>query len=365
VIEGIVPDAYLFCTSSNYGDWRERAEWLLDQYVNVINISAGWPYATGTYTDGDKWWDHIAINHSVHVVVASGNNGGIYGERTKKISSPGMAYNVITVGSINDFNTVSVLDDVLSDFSSTEEGDDGGAVLDRTEDDGIAYHNKPDLVAPGSNIDTGACNYPGFGQYDNDGTSFAAPHATGTIAQLLQARTTLKPQQDAVKAILTASIRHSKLVYDSNNPEHDKYGAGVVDSSSANWTAMNGRYTSSYFNANSSNGAIQNFYVSTTASDTEIRVSLTWLKYNKFLTTDHDAGGLLTTDITNNLLQGRLADLDVEIFDPNGNLVEGSYSGYNNFEMVQFDPTITGQYRIQVKQFSNSDQKVYFGLAWW
>lgn len=281
------------------------------------------------YGSQEQWADHIAINHSVHFVKSAGNSG----TGDQLITSPGMAYNVITVGAIDDGNTLNQGNDIIANYSSFQEN---------------SGTNKPDLVAPGSNIRTAA------GQ--DSGTSFAAPHVTATIAQLLQQSPALKTLQDGMKAILTASISHSNLAYATGDGTNfNTYGAGVVDSRSSSWTISSNRYVTSSFAANSLNGSEKTYYFNVSSSDTRIRVSLSWLKFNSIT-------GAHTGNVTTN---GSLADLDLYVYDSNGNIVESALSSTNNVEIVQFTPSVTGQYMIKVRQYSNSDQKVYFGLAWW
>ena len=82
IMSSVAPDAtyygvglYESNTSSVEGDFYERVEWLLDQGVNVINMSAGYISESGMnqYTSRARWVDHIAFNHDVHFIFASGN----------------------------------------------------------------------------------------------------------------------------------------------------------------------------------------------------------------------------------------------------------------------------------------------------
>lgn len=111
----------------------------------------------------------------MHYVNAAGNNAGF-------IYSPGMAYNAITVGGLNDNGVDAVQSFTLYSNTSYEEC---SPIYYRPE--------KPNLVAPAVDI------------WGTLGTSYAAPQVTGTIAQLCSYNSTLKTKQTAMGAILAAS----------------------------------------------------------------------------------------------------------------------------------------------------------------
>ena len=328
---GIVPNSQLYATYQVAGtDTRDRIEWLLSQGVNVINMSAGVDVSTAVYADFERWFDHIAINHSVHFVKSAGNNGA--NEYNGRISRPGLAYNIITVGNIDDGGTLNYNDDVLRYTSST------------IVDNGPA---KPDISAPGTNIS--------FGTLSDTGTSFSAPHVTGVVAQLCQAKPALKTLQDSMKAILTASIYHPNLSFDVYDSGYQSYGAGMVDAHASYFTAYYSNYVSSSFSANTAAVASRShsFYVST--ANTKVRVSLTWLKYS-ILSGTHSTA--TPTDYA-------IADLDLSVFDPNGNSMGLSCTSDRNVEIVEFDSTIAGTYQIRVTLYGTSPKTIYYGVAWW
>ena len=332
---GIAPDAYLY--AANYltvemvtGNFYSQVEWLLSSGVNVINMSAG-STATTEYSSFDNWVDHIALNHSVHFVVTSGN----YSHTSSyNLMAPAFSYNAIVVGSIDDKNTVNTADDVLDPESCYIES---------------SGTNRPDLVAPGSAI--------AFGEFSETGTSFAAPFVTATIAQLCQARPALKTLQDAMKAILTASISHplafTSTIEDQSN--YNMYGAGVLDARSALYTINSSRYLSASFAANVAAGTTRTYTFNVTASDTKIRISLSWLKYST-VSGAHSSNAAVGYTI---------ADLDLIVYDPNGWEVAGSFSSVNNTEVVEFEPNTTGTYQILVTVSASSAKSIYYGLAWW
>ncbi|HEX4431835.1 MAG TPA: S8 family peptidase [Frankiaceae bacterium] len=135
-------------------------------------------------------------SHGIVVVVPAGNDGP--GAAT--ISSPGNDPTLLTVGSLDESATASRLDDVVSSFSSR-----GPAAQ------GIA---KPDLVAPGAHLIS--LRAPGSvvdeenpgsrvanKYFLGSGTSMSTALTSGVVADLLDARPNLTPDQ--VKAILASS----------------------------------------------------------------------------------------------------------------------------------------------------------------
>lgn len=347
---GIVPDATLYATyATTDAVFRNKVEWLLSQGVHVINISLGFGN-TGVYDALARWIDHIAINHSVHIVKSAGNvHYDINDNPIYYISSPGMAYNSITVGSINDNNTYRHDDDVIASNSCSLEITGNGT-------------NKPDLVAPGANIYTAVpIDYASglTAEQQTSGTSFAAPQVTAIVAQLCQYRPALRTLQDAMKAILTASISHEDFSFDSSDVAHinyDTYGAGVVNSKDAFYTAGNGRYLTADFPANTAANAERRYTLYVSPSDNKIRVSLAWLKYSTLSGTHANVSN--PTDYT-------IADLDLYILDPNGNYIDLAISDHNNVEIIDFEPNGAGNYTIVVSHCEGSPRATYYALAWW
>ncbi len=61
-------------------------------------------------------------------------------------------------------------------------------------------------------------------------------------------------------------------------------------------------------------------------------------------------------------------DRDIEVFDPNGNLVDGSYSMANTYEIVEFDAPISGTYTVEISRTflrdSSSNFSAGLNISW-
>jgi serine protease AprX len=340
--KGIVPNASIYTSwFEKESEFYKSIEWLLDQGVQVINISAGFAYTDtcGVYSNIDQWVDHIAMQPSVHVVVATGNDECITEAGLDKlyVNSPAMAYNAISVGAIN------INGD--ADWSNDEWGTktNGEVYSAYVRKSGTAY--KPNLTAPGTAINSGT--------YTGTGTSLSAPHVTAVIAQMIELEPSLATKQSAMNAILPAGTGRHKTaddygIYSLSTAISNKEGAGVVDAWSTNYVVGNGRYKSIKLHK-SEFPYETTFYVGT---DTLNRVALSWLKRN-------------TMDSNGNVSNPTLSDLDLYVYDPDGNEVGRSRSGPSNFELVEFVPQKSGYYTIKVDPYRLDNEYETIGIAWW
>jgi serine protease AprX len=210
-------------------DWAIRFRTTYN--IRVLNLSLGHPVYESYKDDPMCRAVRKAYESGIVVVVAAGNDGGV-GSGFGTITSPGNEPTAVTVGAMDDANTVATADDVLGWYSSK-----GPSLID--------YVVKPDLVAPGtwivslraagSYIDT---TYPGLaltmGEYRNDvhgatkpgdyfvlsGTSMAAPMVSATAALMLQKDPSLTP--GTVKArLMKSATKDDRLMFET--------GAGYLD----------------------------------------------------------------------------------------------------------------------------------------
>jgi hypothetical protein len=283
-----------------------------------------------------KWIDHLSTQHDVIFVKSSGN------KRLDDlgISDPGMAYNAFTVGSINDNDSIDEpnwLDDTFSPFSCYTEN----------ENSVDPYPFKPDLTAPGESVDVA-------GYSSQNGTSISAPHVTGVLAQILGAFPNIFPRSSVMKAVTTAATLHKTAddygIYSMSPSLSDKEGAGVIDALSV-YNCLSSSHILTDSLTESQFPYIHNIGVN--ADDTQpVRVSLSWLKNN------------IIPDSSQNVVERELSDLDLEVFDPEGNQVGYSMSANNNLEVVEFTPSMSGEYTIMVEGYALTNDSEQISLAW-
>lgn len=335
IIKKMAPDCAIYSrTTKSVSSAIADSESLIKDYkVHVINISYG-SLSFGTYNPYSRNMDLLIKNTKVPIVVASGNGG----PSEECINNLGLSPNAITVGAVTSTGTNP---GAAGAYSLT-----GYSIY--KED--IAAINKPDVCAPG--------RVSIYSYSDQQGTSYAAPHVTGTIVQMMSRNAGLKDKPETLKAALMASASYnagSSMSYVTNTRASNQEGAGVIDAGFCYQVAKNGRRT--HFDATSTSTAFTyNVYCDYTTIP--FRVACAW-NVNSTST---------TTDIT---------DYDMKIY-KNGTLVATSssyaYSSNNpkaNYEIIELSTATlakygAGYYQVQINRsgtFHGTDT-VRIGLAW-
>ncbi|CDQ20596.1 S8 family peptidase [Halobacillus karajensis] len=196
-------------------------QWCIDHkeeyQIDILSLSLG---AAADESDCDDPLVQIvdqAWESGIVVIVAAGNSGP--DQRT--VATPGISSKVITVGAVDDRNTVERSDEQIASFSSR-----GPA---------CGEDSKPDLVTPGVNIvslrspgsyldKTSKSNRVEDDYFNLSGTSMATPICAGVAALILQEHPEYTPDQ--VKQQLLAGA------VDIGLPPYVQ-GAGYLDAEKA------------------------------------------------------------------------------------------------------------------------------------
>ncbi len=351
--EGIVPNATVYVTSNNYENsdastLLNAINMLVGTYgVSVINHSGG-GYIGGYYASLDKEVDAICYQTNVTFVVAAGNiklkNENVL-HWGHAVSSPAKGYNVISVGNI--VTTQSNHQPINGQYAVHQE-----SFFEESQ----YMTNKPDLVAPGTNI----YYVDSPGHLNNDpnastGNSFSAPMVTGVVAQLHQAVPTLKSNPTRTKALILAGADPTLIstvgndAVGSNGLVREKSGLGMLNAINSVNAALEGNYGSTTYNLRATSGNMQYY------SGDAVQVGKQYLrageKVRVVLTFDKPETWLLVDENYNN-------NVDLFLYGPNGNIVSSSVTPVdstgapdvaNNVEVLEFTATTAGEYIIKAK----------------
>lgn len=196
-------------------------QWCIDNkeehQIDVISLSLGATADESDCNDPLVQAVEAAWESGIVVCVAAGNSGP--DQRT--IATPGISSRVVTVGAIDDQNTIERSDDEIAPFSSR-----GPA---------CGVEAKPDLLAPGVNIislrapgsfldKTNKASLVENNYFSLSGTSMATPICAGVAALVLQAYPEYTPDQVKQQLLQSAS--------DLGLPPYDQ-GLGYLDAEEA------------------------------------------------------------------------------------------------------------------------------------
>ena len=225
-----IMNALEWCLDHQYYDWNNNGE---DDYdgIDIISISLG----------GDEDSDGTSIlsqllnqisDSGIVIVSAVGNNG----PNNQGIGEVSCADKVITVGNLDDQNTVDRSDDDIHPSSSVGPRREDG-------DDNPYDELKPDVVAPGTNIwapDFNLVGQDGRGYQSTTGSSDSCPHVSGICALMLEANPDLRPRD--IQKILhqTAEAMGEPSEPELSDKYNYAYGYGSVDAYAAVDLALEG-----------------------------------------------------------------------------------------------------------------------------
>lgn len=333
---------------SNYFEEDNNLTWFIDQGCDVVNCSFGrfvsedndsdgiftfHEELTGYRFDFDKVFDEQIKSSDISVVVSAGNvvtdnRNGAYNPYGY-ITSPGLAYNAITVGGI---------DCTLGFFDYDLEHDSNSCYLTREN------RIKPEISAPYS------YKLPSFddGLY---GTSFSAPMVTASLAISFQKYPAYAANPFWAKAALIASANETKNTSNISGSNFDpKVGAGCLSLDGL----LNCEAATFIINSHETEIYPQNRMgqrLSLKKNDV-IQASVTWP------VTGHQKSYIIDRYITN---------YDVRVYNSSGGLVCASaLSDFTNSEFLRYKVPKAGDYQIEIYQKSAMPAEItseFVGLA--
>ena len=312
ILHYMAPGADILSTGDCYGTGNTLQQSNLRAInwgARVINNSWGETIPAGRITPNDTYYDWLVINYRRLQVVAAGNTSG-------KVSAPAAAYNVLSVGNYDDKNTVAWAGDSMHPTSAYI--DPVSAHQDR---------QKPEVAAPGTNFSSATNGSPAW-NWVGYGTSYASPVVAGMAAMMMQRAPSLVNWPVATKAILMATAVHniegaSRLsTKDGAGGVWGPYAEDVTRGANGSWAAAN-------WTCATPSKAVANIQL---FAGKLTRVVIAW-----------------NTDTNYTYYQSQpSADYDLTVTGPTGSVVAQSGSYDNTYEIVEFKPTVTGTYRINV-----------------
>jgi len=330
--------------SANAGGWTTAqltaaSDWALRNGAHVLSCSYGMD-TNLNLGPLDRYYDHVTWEHWRLVTKSCGNRGWGDGD----VTSPGLGWNVIAVGSIDDNDTSNWADDTRSGFSSY--GDPNSPNGDR---------NKPEVSAVGEGIrSTETSAY--FGTYGtwitrtvdaHAGTSFAGPAVAGEAALIIDRVPWLRIWPEVTRSVIMATARMAYGSIINGNTPDDREGCGTIDAQEALRTLNNGWYIGTGTWDVNNYPLNYSFYA---VAGERVRVVLNWDSHtNWHVNANYDS---------------LCADLDLYIYSPRSRLIGASCSWDNNYELVEFQALETGWHTMEIRAYRYDYWLEYLGIAW-
>lgn len=305
----------------------------LVQGIDLLNTSSGhagykrqlWNASLGGYgtspTDAPSREVDAAFGNGVLPVIAAGNSG----PGSSTVSTPGNAKGALTVGAIYNNTESGQITDTITGYSSR------GPIY--------SGFNKPDVVAPGSYVDSTLSGTYNDYTYDWQGTSMATPHVTGLAAGLIGQF----PGMPAwgIKSVIMANT--IDLGYDRNTQ-----GLGKVDGLSLHYNIDGFWHT--WWSTIGSTGSIQYVDVSLPQNAAELRIVMTY--------PDPPAAAGASSALVN--------DLDLKIqYSANGSglTTDTAYTyadnGVDPVAVVKISNAPAGTYRVKIYSYNVSSTQAW------
>lgn len=297
--------------------------------ARALNLSYGYKAPVNRIPDAhDRFYDSIVYNNERSVVVAAGNFGGGHGW----VATPALAYNVLTVGNFDDHNTVTWDDDTMDTSSS---------YVNPTSSH--SDREKPEVAAPGHLINSTTTASPWTGNIGS-GTSFAAPMVASMTGLMFQ-RDPGVNYPETIKAIVMVSAQNN---IEGATRLSDRDGAGGVAADLADDLVRRIRGNWGWTAYSCSTATPLNVTTMSLVAGKRTRIAIVWYQNPTYASYSSQPS----------------ADLDLRILNSAGTQVAYSVSYDNTYEIVEFTPSTSGVYKLQVTRYRCNATPKYLGWAW-
>ena len=314
-------------------------EQMIQEGVQIINCSSGSERDSiydELYSAQERWMDHVVSFHNVSFITAAGNEGYDF----PAVSDMGMGYNTITVGAYDDNDTTDFTDDQMEGYSS---------YLNIRTEINVYGIEKPDVIMPGNLLRNTI--------KDIEGTSYATPMLTGSLALMFEFKPSLAAFPQAVKAIVLASC-HRKVLPSTQDEAVETMQQGITERQGAGvpdiWTMIciisQGTYGIGVMDA--SDTVTSRHFTIPKYGANNMNVSLTWLRDSSLASMDAP-------------VVGEYVDLNLNVYREGETLPVGvSAKQYSSTEMTYFGlSSLSNEYEFRITK-AQSGADVKYGFAY-
>lgn len=319
VLSIIAPDAEFYVSKI----CDESLSWFVSQNCDIINCSFGVAgnvrNSDGTYSEGTNWgyqydldgyYDYMIQAHCITVCVSAGNkctdNTSSKYNPNNRVTSPGYAYNAITVGGVDRVNISGVYRWIHADGASYACN---------------APNVKPNVAAPF------VVDVPFIGTCG--GTSYSSPLVAGCVALIMEGMPQYRLYPEIILSIITATAKKTYDYSATISGFDNKVGAGIIDLK----RILSGFGIETQLEQWDVAGEVfsKEIYYS---PGSEACISLAWLA-----AANYTSSSQISTVCT---------DYEIRLYSSSGTLLAMSNLSDSNVELIRKTVTSAGYYRVVV-----------------